>query len=506
MKYQILVIQPILPRSPIGLISLGLGSSLKNVRIKEEFSYKPLALFFRRAREHAAELIRPTRYASQDGTNITVAPRFEFTIYLASNLKSLPDYQQMLGHQNWSESNDVSTILSPPIAGNFQGAAKSNEPQWQRKIGGRLWMPSSRSTHYPMLKQTLGHSYLSLKIVRNETESIKNHDQSERDGKFLFSFMTQSDHIGRSFTRSLLKRQWILTRSTPAGFRMPCYQEEHFIPKEAGFGWSLYRRNHLLGATSTANYPFLALKSEFLLSAISKVVRQTTTSLTQQNVGKLDEVYSREDSHSRNLLATQISASKDGKHLSPISEFHQASQFVPEETNFERKMHRKNRLLEAASTVNYPILASKPQLLSGAIRKVLRSDITIFDQQNIWKRNKIYLKADFSFIRSLTPSIFTSKDAKPLGSIESLDFRLPGRQPVRQRESGDSQERLIPPAQLSYRSEKKLQPTSVTAIAEPASASLPINTPKIDIDRLSRDVWNQLEKRIRIERERHGRL
>lgn len=472
MKYQILVIQPILPRSPIGLISLGLGSSLKNVRIKEEFSYKPLALFFRRAREHTAELIRPTRYASQDGTNITVAPRFEFTIYLASNLKSLPDYQQMLGHQNWSESNDVSTILSPPIAGNFQGAAKSNE--------------------------------------------------------------LQSDHIKRPFTRSLLKRQWIPMSSTPAGFRMPCYQSnstvvfrklfdhdrggvslaptskfhqvEHFIPKEAGFGWGLHRKNHLLGAASTANYPILALKSEFLLSAISKVVRQTTTSLTQQNVGKLDEVYSREDSHSRNFLATQISASKDGKHLSPISEFHQASQFVPEETNFERKMHRKNRLLEAASTVNYPILASKPQLLSGAIRKVLRSDITIFDQQNIWKRNKIYLKADFSFIRSLTPSIFTSKDAKPLGSIESLDFRLPGRQPVRQRESGDSQERLIPPAQLSYRSEKKLQPTSVTAIAEPASASLSINTTKIDIDRLSRDVWNQLEKRIRIERERHGRL
>jgi hypothetical protein len=34
----------------------------------------------------------------------------------------------------------------------------------------------------------------------------------------------------------------------------------------------------------------------------------------------------------------------------------------------------------------------------------------------------------------------------------------------------------------------------------------PANPPAIDTERLARDVWRQLEKRVRIERERRGRL
>jgi hypothetical protein len=57
---------------------------------------------------------------------------------------------------------------------------------------------------------------------------------------------------------------------------------------------------------------------------------------------------------------------------------------------------------------------------------------------------------------------------------------------------------------LAYRNPKT---TPVAAPAPPAHP--PVERPPpppLDVERLSRDVWRQLEKRMRIERERHGRL
>jgi hypothetical protein len=44
------------------------------------------------------------------------------------------------------------------------------------------------------------------------------------------------------------------------------------------------------------------------------------------------------------------------------------------------------------------------------------------------------------------------------------------------------------------------------AAAEPAPRSAPATPAAIDVDALSRDVISRIEKRMRIERERHGRI
>jgi hypothetical protein len=60
---------------------------------------------------------------------------------------------------------------------------------------------------------------------------------------------------------------------------------------------------------------------------------------------------------------------------------------------------------------------------------------------------------------------------------------------------------IAQPVEIAYRR---------PALAESAppraqTASPPPPAPGIDLERLSRDVWEQLDKRLRIERERRGR-
>ncbi|MEA3050188.1 MAG: hypothetical protein QOG84_2024, partial [Sphingomonadales bacterium] len=59
------------------------------------------------------------------------------------------------------------------------------------------------------------------------------------------------------------------------------------------------------------------------------------------------------------------------------------------------------------------------------------------------------------------------------------------------------------PLPLDYR--RPEVPPAVAA-AEPAPRSAPATPAAIDVDALSRDVISRIEKRMRIERERHGRI
>ncbi len=78
------------------------------------------------------------------------------------------------------------------------------------------------------------------------------------------------------------------------------------------------------------------------------------------------------------------------------------------------------------------------------------------------------------------------------------------KQPVDSRQPNASYKRPISSAEVIYRKEKTPAPPP-SETDQSVSEPVPSQPPRIDIERLSRDVWLQLEKRIRIERERHGR-
>jgi hypothetical protein len=64
-------------------------------------------------------------------------------------------------------------------------------------------------------------------------------------------------------------------------------------------------------------------------------------------------------------------------------------------------------------------------------------------------------------------------------------------------------ERSVPPVALDHRSiAAAAEPTPTALIRPPA----PRQAPAIDLDAISRDVISRIERRLRIERERHGRL
>ena len=65
--------------------------------------------------------------------------------------------------------------------------------------------------------------------------------------------------------------------------------------------------------------------------------------------------------------------------------------------------------------------------------------------------------------------------------------------------------RTVAPMERVYRDvQPKAAPTMATN-PPPPPASLPV-TPGIDMDRLDKDLWRRFEKRVRVERERRGRL
>jgi hypothetical protein len=69
---------------------------------------------------------------------------------------------------------------------------------------------------------------------------------------------------------------------------------------------------------------------------------------------------------------------------------------------------------------------------------------------------------------------------------------------------GYKAQRVVVPVEVVYRDAR---PASLPGSREPtAPAAAPLHTPKLDMDRLTRDIERRLEKRIRIERERRGRL
>jgi hypothetical protein len=56
---------------------------------------------------------------------------------------------------------------------------------------------------------------------------------------------------------------------------------------------------------------------------------------------------------------------------------------------------------------------------------------------------------------------------------------------------------------LQYRPEPRAAAPAVPA--PPRAVAAQVAAPPVDIDRLGRDVWRQLERRLRVERERRGR-
>jgi hypothetical protein len=65
------------------------------------------------------------------------------------------------------------------------------------------------------------------------------------------------------------------------------------------------------------------------------------------------------------------------------------------------------------------------------------------------------------------------------------------------------QTRTVPAVTLAYRAPKAAAPAET--IAAPAVTREPAAPPAIDMNRLERDLWRQMERRVRIERERRGR-
>ena len=66
------------------------------------------------------------------------------------------------------------------------------------------------------------------------------------------------------------------------------------------------------------------------------------------------------------------------------------------------------------------------------------------------------------------------------------------------------QPRQVPLPQLEFR-----RPSAATPAPQPAAEPRAVAQPAaqaIDVDALSRDVMSRIEKRLRIERERHGRI
>jgi hypothetical protein len=406
--------------------------TFRDGRIRKEFSYTPLALYLLRARAHATASAQPICYVSQDGIDITIAPRLAFTFYLDSNLRFLSNPQQ-------------------------------------RKLDRSLWTPFKRSLDYLQLKQPLRYSSLLLKDGGSAAESQKIHDRSVWRERDFSLFMTQSDHKGRLFQK-MLEEQRIVT-------------------------------NQVHDKSLRASRNILAIWKQWI----------TTNRVYDRPCDRF-----RITSYPVNcatVFRKLFELSQGRVFLSPVPESHMEEQLIAGTADREWRLRKPKRLFGMASTANYPILANKLDFVANQINKVETHPATSFAQRNIGKLkspivrklNKSFSKEDSHFAKSFSSSVSTFRDAKSLDTgSENMDFHKPDRQSARQSKSKDSQERLISPAQLSYRTEKKRSLAAADSVAQPTP--LPINAPKIDIDRLSRDVWNKIEKRIRIERERHGRL
>lgn len=187
-----------------------------------------------------------------------------------------------------------------------------------------------------------------------------------------------------------------------------------------------------------------------------------------------------------------------------VSKLRNKKQFSTEETGIERGPARRSQTFEAETAGRHPVWAINHQFLTSNICKVTQRIRTVFNQEYTEKRTSCFSRKKSHAHRLLISNPAELKYGQLLSKSENLVSDFANQQIAQQRHMEMARQRLITPAQLSYRAEKKPQSSPVPSVSE--SPKPVVNPPKIDIDRLSRDVWRQLEKRMRIERERHGRL
>jgi hypothetical protein len=399
-------------------------SSLASEGTRKEFSYRPLAFIFRRARALAAEPMYSIRYVDREGVNPVLPPRLEFTIQLAFGMSFRSESDRPSARQTRNESHEKRTMAYPHIT-----SSDSERPS----------------------------AINSLKTSRMELALVMPSGSAQRNSSSI------NPSIYRNLKQTFEKAFFSSLRST-----------EIWLPRKT--------RNSLPGREKHFSWAPASLISGYYQTLT--IADHKTSSGVIYSVAK-----SKENGGSRPLSFFI----RSGRITQPIFRFSVKKPFFSEKTEAVWELCRSNRTMAVisysdnwAQIFNY---RSLPRIISR-IDDILGTslpDSTLDEVSEIHSRGGGYLPR----IQGASASQLNLRT--PLSGTERRNLSY-----------SDGHEREIFPAQVNYRTEKPLQPLKPVSIAEPTP--LPINPPKIDIDRLSRDVWNRIEKRIHIERERHGRL
>ncbi len=192
--------------------------------------------------------------------------------------------------------------------------------------------------------------------------------------------------------------------------------------------------------------------------------------------------------------------------MTPASYVHLPGQPLPVNVRFKSKFLGRIRVPEIQSKVHRQDRIADFRYLTKTGRWMLAHSETLYGQPVSGTFDQVGSRVDSPADMHVA---FHGSPAADHGyaswRTESSHHDLNKKQPAGRQQPGASHERRISPAEVLYRTEKTPPPPPSVTVP-PAPAPVPAQPPRIDIDRLSRDVWRQLEKRIRIERERHGRL
>jgi hypothetical protein len=366
-----------------------------------------------------------------------------------------------------------------------------------------------------ILTRTMRKVTQPFKIALNQGHAGNSSEINLRDSLSCYGAITANLKVctyGKPFGNSENKSFHFFRAQEERERQSGSVDEQQISPAEVSYRKEMKILSSSFVAGLTVYHPLL-------LKTVNKEIQRllTLSSINHRYTGKLNEVYSKAGSYLDRPYPVNFSGFNHGKQfqITENSDFHYLGrQLMPQrqvEPTHEQPIsiaqvsYRTDKNPPSLSaSVNHPALTINHQFSTRALFTSSDRLKTSFSERHIVNRNEVY-----STEGSHSHGFFESTASVPHygmqpGRTDGWTSRFPDQRAVRQSQTKVTQERPISPAQVSYRAENKPQPSSVATIVEPIP--LPMNPPKIDIDRLSRDVWNQIEKRIRIERERHGRL
>jgi hypothetical protein len=497
-----------LPRRPLASV-VRLGTVLSRAR-NRRLSFTPLALVFRQARRADGHVPMPHRYQSRDGKQVIIAPRVEFNIRMTLELRRATtpfpdeldrkDYGGAFGARRspgailaQDRMPTPVTAISTAIFKRYQlavsPAARTSAGRARSKVLSFLFR-STRIESSPQAMLYRVSSYLPptsrLKYTRNTL--LLGEGFGIREAYPLSQSGTEySDHAERLPTPdSLLRYQqpgWMVSRD--------------LVPR---------LHTWLREVTSTAS------AAEKIVTRHQGVLAATPLELNAKLSATRSHMDARFEEDRSRLALVSVGYSDDVvrlKHGVP-----RAPKAKDTHSRIARGAHKQRRSIRIFTGEWTPTLrrgqktsrrhpsdydSSSIDLLH---RRALRAGYSVRDDMSwIWPSplQGRFKKSPFNTSAPQTEKQRPRRQRLPARDLVHRDSLAP---PSPQRAAKG--ERVILPVEVIYREGRATSPPAPRAPPVPTTA-VP-EAPKLDIERLTADIERQLEKRIRIERQRRGQL